>query len=132
MSKFNSTSFTASERETLRKIMLARRDMRHFLPNSTIDEKTLTSLMEAAHSAPSVGLMQPWRFIRIRNNVLRENIAKLVMDEIQHTSEAMDERKSEFMNLKVEGVRECAELIVVVNDYERRGQAEMCWSCKIS
>lgn len=114
VSASNSISFSAAERETLRKIMLARRDMRHFLPNSTIDEETLASLMEAAHSAPSVGLMQPWRFIHIRNEVLRENIAQLVMAEIQHTSEAMDERKSEFLNLKVEGVRDCAELIVVV------------------
>ena len=109
-----SISFSAADRETLHKIMLARRDMRHFLPNSKIDDEVLARIMEAAHSAPSVGLMQPWRFIHIKNKALRGNIAKLVEEEIQHTAEAMDERKAEFMTLKVEGIRDCAELIAVV------------------
>lgn len=107
-------TFSASDRETLRKIMLARRDMRHFLPNSSIDEEVLARIMEAAHSAPSVGLMQPWRFIHIKNSSLRENIAQLVAEEVQQTADAMNERKAEFMSLKVEGIRDCAELIAVV------------------
>lgn len=110
----DSISFSAADRETLHKIMLARRDMRHFLPNSKIDKDVLARIMEAAHSAPSVGLMQPWRFIHIKNKALRGNIAQLVEEEIQQTAEAMDERKAEFMKLKVEGIRDCAELIAVV------------------
>jgi len=70
--------------------------------------------MTAAHMAPSVGLMQPWRFIHIRNNTLRENIAQQVDEEIQHTANALSERKSEFLKLKVAGIRECAELIAVI------------------
>jgi len=69
--------------------------------------------MEAAHSAPSVGLMQPWRFIRISNKTLREEIASLVDKEIQNTANAMNERKAEFLKLKLEGIRDCAELIAV-------------------
>lgn len=70
--------------------------------------------MTAAHTAPSVGLMQPWRFIHIKDQRLRENIAHLVDEEIQQTAHAMGERKSEFLKLKVAGIRDCAELIAVV------------------
>ncbi|WP_243433151.1 nitroreductase family protein, partial [Pseudomonas sp. 71_D] len=38
-----------------------RRDMRHFTGGS-VEPQLLRRLLEAAHQAPSVGLMQPWRF----------------------------------------------------------------------
>jgi len=107
-------NFSNAERETLHKIMLARRDMRHFLPNSKVEDDVLIRIMEAAHSAPSVGLMQPWRFIHVKNASLRENIATLVDTEIQNTADVMNERKAEFLKLKLEGIRDCAELIAVV------------------
>jgi len=58
--------------------------------------------------------MQPWRFIRITDAALREKLAGVVESERQRTAAAMDQRKSEFMRLKVDGVRDCAELIAVV------------------
>ncbi len=110
----DSSHFSPADRKMLHEIMFARRDMRHFLTNSTIDEEVMVRLMEAAHCAPSVGLMQPWRFIRIKKKVLREDISKLVEQEIEHTVDAMGVRKTEFMKLKVEGMHDCAELIAVV------------------
>ncbi len=106
--------FSAEEREILYRVLAARRDMRHFLPQSVIDEDTLQRLLQAAHSAPSVGLMQPWRFIRVRDPALRGAIAALVEEERQLTAQALGERGAEFMRLKVEGIRECAELLAVV------------------
>ncbi len=114
MPQTDSLLFSAADRETLHNIIAARRDMRHFLPDRTIDDEVLIRIMKAAHSAPSVGLMQPWRFIHIKDKMLRENIARLADEEIQKTSDAMDERKAEFLKLKVAGIRECAELITVV------------------
>ncbi len=114
MPQSDSIHFSAAERETLHKIIAARRDMRHFLPGQTVDKDVLERIMTAAHMAPSVGLMQPWRFIHIRNKSLRENIAQLVDKEIQQTANALSERKSEFLKLKLEGIRECAELIAVI------------------
>lgn len=106
--------FSDEERETLYRVINARRDMRHFLPNTAVDEAVLQRLLQAAHSAPSVGLMQPWRFIRVRNPDLRMSIAALVDEERILTAHAMAEREQEFLRLKVEGLRECAELLVVV------------------
>ena len=110
----NTLHFTTTERDTLYSVLHARRDMRHFLPDSRIDDQVLLRLLQAAHSAPSVGLMQPWRFIRIRNPAMRQQIAGLVDSERLATAHTMGERDTEFMRLKVEGIRECAELFAVV------------------
>ena len=106
--------FSTEECEALYRVINARRDMRHFLPCTAVDEVVLQRLLQAAHSAPSVGLMQPWRFIRVSDMALREQIHALVDAERQLTAQALGEREVEFMRLKVEGVRECAELLVAV------------------
>lgn len=85
--------------------------MRHF-NSDAVDEALLMRLLEAAHHAPSVGLMQPWRFIRITNFALRKSIHALVEEERQRTAQELDERGQEFMRLKVESVMECGELLI--------------------
>ena len=106
--------FTAQERASLYRLIAARRDMRHFVPGATLDAGTLQRMLQAAHCAPSVGLMQPWRFVRIADAALRSALAQLVDDECRRTAEALGERGRDFRRLKVEGVRECAELLVAV------------------
>lgn len=88
-----------------------RRDMRHFLPDA-VDAAVLARLLEAAHRAPSVGFMQPWRFLRIADSELRRKIHALVEQERACTAQALGERSDEFMRLKVEGILECGELLV--------------------
>ena len=106
--------FSAEARDVLYRVIDARRDMRHFLPNTTITADVLQRMLAAAHKAPSVGLMQPWRFIRIADASMRQRIAELVEQERLATAQALGERDAEFMRLKVEGLRECAELLAVV------------------
>ncbi len=106
--------FSAGERDALYRVIAARRDMRHFLPDSEVDEAVLQRLLQAAHHAPSVGLMQPWRIIRISDLSVRQRISGLVDEERVLTAQALGERDAEFLRLKVEGIRECAELLVVV------------------
>jgi 5,6-dimethylbenzimidazole synthase len=97
-----------------------RRDMRHFIGGSVAPE-LLARLLEAAHQAPSVGLMQPWRFIRISDRSLRASIKAQVEAERLLTAEALGERSDDFMKLKVEGINDCAELLVaaLMDDRER-------------
>lgn len=104
--------FSAADRERLHQVIAARRDTRHFRRGAAVEPDTLQRLLLAAHRAPSVGLMQPWRFIRVRDSALRDSIAELVQAERRLTAEALGERADEFLRLKVEGVRECAELLV--------------------
>ncbi|KPV39073.1 cob(II)yrinic acid a,c-diamide reductase [Thiohalorhabdus denitrificans] len=105
------TAFSQPEIDAVYRAIEQRRDMRHFRPDP-VDPTVLRRLLGAAHRAPSVGFMQPWRFIRVTDPELREAIAGLVEEERRRTAEAMDGRKAEFLRLKVEGVREAGELLV--------------------
>ncbi|WP_028628978.1 MULTISPECIES: 5,6-dimethylbenzimidazole synthase [Pseudomonas] len=104
-------AFSPDERAAVYRAIAERRDMRHFSGGEVAPE-VLARLLEAAHHAPSVGLMQPWRFIRITLQGLRDGIHALVDAERISTAEALGERSDEFMKLKVEGIRDCAELLV--------------------
>jgi 5,6-dimethylbenzimidazole synthase len=90
-----------------------RRDMRHFCGGEVAPE-LLKRLLLAAHHAPSVGFMQPWRFIRITEQGLRQRLHECVEHERVQTADALGERSSEFMRLKVEGLLDAAELLAVV------------------
>jgi len=99
--------------------------MRHFLP-VPVETETLKRILQAAHQAPNVGLMQPWRFIRITERTLREKIHKLVDEERRLTAQAIGEyentaRMAEFLRLKVEGILDCGELIVATLCSKRDG-----------
>ncbi len=104
--------FSNDEIAAVYKVIAERRDIRHFLPDP-IEPELLARLLNAAHQAPSVGFMQPWRFIRISAQDLRTTIHRMVEQERINTAHALHEREDEFMRLKVEGVRECGELLVV-------------------
>ncbi|AFC85739.1 5,6-dimethylbenzimidazole synthase [Frateuria aurantia] len=104
--------FSDIERAAVYKAIHERRDMRHFLPDPIAPE-ILQRLLLAAHHAPSVGFMQPWRVIRITDPALRSALAAIVEQERLATAEALGERGNAFMKLKVEGLRECGELLVM-------------------
>jgi 5,6-dimethylbenzimidazole synthase len=104
--------YSQTERDAIYRVIYERRDMRHFSAG-TIDEKTLWKLLNAAHHAPSVGYMQPWRFIRISDQHIRQEIHALVEQERPKTAAALGSRGDDFMALKLEGIMECAELLVV-------------------
>ena len=107
-----SAVFTQQEIDSVYRVIRERRDVRHFV-SGTVDEAVIARLLQAAHQAPSVGYMQPWRFIRIASLDLREAIINMVEAERRNTAEALGERGAEFMRLKVEGIRECGALFVV-------------------
>ncbi|MDY0935968.1 5,6-dimethylbenzimidazole synthase [Pseudomonas viridiflava] len=104
-------AFNDVERAAVYRAIAERRDMRHFVGGSVAPE-LLARLLAAAHQAPSVGLMQPWRFIRISDPALRVRMQAQVEEERVRTAEALGERTDEFMKLKVEGINDCAEVLV--------------------
>ena len=103
--------YSDAERAAVYRAIYERRDMRHFL-SAPIAPEILTRLLDAAHHAPSVGFMQPWRFIRITCPNLRKAIHSLVVQERIDTAKALSEREDEFMKLKVEGILECGAVMV--------------------
>jgi len=107
----NKHSFSEEEKSAVYKAMRLRRDMRHF-NSKPLDPKLLNNILYAAHLAPSVGLMQPWRFIRVKDNNIRQQLHHIVEQERQITADALGDRKDEFSKLKVEGILSCSELLI--------------------
>lgn len=105
--------YPEAEIEAVYRVIRERRDMRHFLPDP-LPEGMLERLINAAHLGPSVGYMQPWRFIRITDQELRQHLHRLVMEEKELTAQALPSRNEEFYKLKIEGMLDCAELLAVV------------------
>lgn len=89
-----------------------RRDIREFVPGA-LPEGLLQRLYAAAHAAPSVGYMQPWRLLHIGDAALKTAMADIVEAERQRTAAALPSRAAEFLKLKVEGLRSCTEIVVV-------------------
>ncbi|OBG43270.1 5,6-dimethylbenzimidazole synthase, partial [Mycobacterium alsense] len=113
MAGVSEQAYSPEERRAVYRVISERRDMRRFAPDGVVSEDVLARLLQAAHAAPSVGLMQPWRFVRITDDALRRRIHALVDEERPLTAAALGDRAEEFMALKVEGILECAELFVV-------------------
>ena len=111
-------SFSDAEISAVYKAIALRRDMRHFRAGH-VPEDQLMRLLAAAHHAPSVGFMQPWRFIRVTSRALREQMHALVETERLATARALGEREDDFMRLKVEGLLDAGEVVVVALADER-------------
>jgi 5,6-dimethylbenzimidazole synthase len=108
----SSQAFAPAERDAVYRAIFERRDMRHFA-GGAVAPVVMRRLLTAAHHAPSVGFMQPWRFVRIASLELRQQLHQLVEQERVLTAQALGEREEDFMRLKVEGLLEAAELWVV-------------------
>ena len=96
--------------------MHARRDVRHFLTDP-LDEAEVERLLALAHSAPSVGLSQPWRFVRIETPALRERLAVHVDAQVESAGKVYrgDEDRL-YRSLKLHGLREAPVLFAVYCD----------------
>lgn len=116
-----------ADREAVYRAIRERRDMRHFAGGHVAPE-VLERLLRAAHHGPSVGFMQPWRFIRVSDPALRRRLHACVGAERLRTAEVMGDgtvqqadglalqgagRQAEFLRLKLEGILDAAELIAV-------------------
>ena len=112
------TPFTPDEAAAVYRAIRERRDMRHFC-GGTVASDVLQRLLIAAHQAPSVGYMQPWRFIRIQQADMRKRLHELFEAERIQTARALGQRESEFMQLKVQGVLDAAEVLVVTMAHGR-------------
>src|SRR6516165_6252837 len=90
-------AFSPQERKAVYRVISERRDMRRFMRGGVVGEDVLARLLQAAHAAPSVGLMQPWRFIRITDDSLRRRIHALVDEERPLTAAALGECAEVFV-----------------------------------
>jgi nicotinate-nucleotide--dimethylbenzimidazole phosphoribosyltransferase len=107
--------FSDPERAAVERAISERRDIRRFRPDPLPDE-ALTRLLEAAHWAPSVGLMQPWRFVIVRSEETKAAMQALAAKERLEQGAHFSERARQFLDLKIEGIREAPVSICVCCD----------------
>jgi 5,6-dimethylbenzimidazole synthase len=111
--------FDEIERQAVYRVIRERRDVRRgFLPEPLPDE-LLGKLLEAAHNAPSVGLMQPWRFIVVRDLDVRRSVHKIFLDANQKALASYEgERQQSYGVMKLEGILEAPQNLCIVCDSE--------------
>ncbi len=108
--------YEEAERETVHRVIAERRDVRRFRPD-TVPDDVLRRVLQAAHRAPSVGLMQPWRLIVIRDIATRTAVRRLAQRERLRQADRFDERTRQFLDQKVEGVVEAPLGVCVCCDH---------------
>lgn len=115
--------FSQDERAAIYRAIYERRDVRsQFLPDP-IAPGVLRRLLEAAHAAPSVGLMQPWNFLLVESAAQRQKI-RAAFETANHEAEGMfDGRKRQlYSELKLQGITDAPINICITCDRERGGK----------
>jgi 5,6-dimethylbenzimidazole synthase len=111
--------FSAVERDAVYRAIEERRDVRRGYLPEPLAEETLLRILAAAHRAPSVGLMQPWRFIVIRDRAVRAAVHANFLSSNEAACQTYEgERREQYSGLKLEGILEAPQNICVVCDPE--------------
>lgn len=102
-------------------IIESRRDVRAFR-SDPVPEDALRRILGAAHHAPSVGFMQPWNFIVVRDRVTKAAVkASFLEENARATAHYTGERGELYRPLKLEGIEEAPLNICVTCDRTRGG-----------
>jgi len=115
-------AFDSATCRALYRTILNRRDTRgDFLPDPVPPEK-LSRVLLAAHHAPSVGFMQPWDFLVLRDRDVRQRVHDLF---VKANAEAAmmfkGDRRDTYRSLKLEGILEAPLNICITCDRSRAG-----------
>ena len=118
------TPLPTDQRAGVYRAILTRRDTRgEFLPDPVSDAQ-LSRILVAAHHAPSVGYMQPWSFVLIRDMNVRRGVHDAFLK--AHAEAALmfsEDKRDTYRTLKLEGILEAPINICVTCDRDRAGPA---------
>lgn len=110
------TEFTDTFRDELELLMRLRRDVRRFLTDP-IDEAAFVRCLDLFQLAPSVGLSEPWRILRIQSAAARaaalKNFEAANADALAGYS---GEKAATYAGLKLSGMRDAPEQIAIYCD----------------
>ncbi|MCV9960611.1 5,6-dimethylbenzimidazole synthase [Pararhizobium sp. BT-229] len=117
------TAFSTEERAAVYRAIETRRDVRdQFLP-TLLPDAVIARLLAAAHSAPSVGFMQPWNFIVVRDEDRRRAVFEAFQRANEEAALMFDgAAQDKYRSLKLEGIRKAPVSICVTCDPTRGGK----------
>ncbi|MGW0845149.1 nicotinate-nucleotide--dimethylbenzimidazole phosphoribosyltransferase [Streptomyces sp. NPDC002787] len=112
-----------AERDAVLKVMRERRDIRNGFRGDPIPHDVLLRVLEAAHTAPSVGHSQPWDFVVIRSAETRRTMHELAQRQREAYAKSLPKgRAKQFKELKIEAILDTPVNIVVTADPTRGGR----------
>ncbi|GAA2571919.1 5,6-dimethylbenzimidazole synthase [Winogradskya consettensis] len=101
-----------------------RRDVRGQFTGAPIPAETLTRILTAAHAAPSVGLTQPWDFILINDEGVKNAFHTHVQQERKTFESTLDApTANRFATIKIDGILESTLSLAVTYDPTRGSPA---------
>ncbi|MET7654678.1 nicotinate-nucleotide--dimethylbenzimidazole phosphoribosyltransferase, partial [Streptomyces sp. NPDC005486] len=116
-------AYDDAEREAILKVMRERRDIRNGFRSDPIPHEVLLRVLEAAHTAPSVGHSQPWDFVVIRSADTRRAMHELAVRQRDAYAKSLPKgRAKQFKELKIEAILDTPVNIVVTADPTRGGR----------
>jgi nicotinate-nucleotide--dimethylbenzimidazole phosphoribosyltransferase len=112
-----------AEMEAVYRVIHERRDIRNdFLPDE-LPIEVLTRILEAAHTAPSVGFSQPWDFLVLRDEERRRAVHDLAARQRKAYAASLPKARAKaFAALKIEAILDTPVNIVVTCDPTRGGR----------
>lgn len=114
--------FGREARDAVYQAIHSRRDVRDQFLADPLPDDLVRRLLEAAHAAPSVGFMQPWSFILIRDDATKEKAhAAFLTANAEAAALFEDDQQVLYRSLKLEGIRKAPLSIVVTSDPDRAG-----------
>ncbi|MFF4342070.1 nicotinate-nucleotide--dimethylbenzimidazole phosphoribosyltransferase [Kitasatospora sp. NPDC001540] len=110
-------------REAVHQVIRERRDVRNGFRPDAIPHEVLIRVLEAAHTAPSVGYSQPWDFVVIRSAKTRRKMHELAERQREAYADSLPKgRAKQFKEIKIEAILETPVNIVVTADRTRGGR----------
>ncbi|MEV7217368.1 nicotinate-nucleotide--dimethylbenzimidazole phosphoribosyltransferase [Kitasatospora cineracea] len=110
-------------REAVHQVIRERRDVRNGFRSDAIPHEVLIRVLEAAHTAPSVGYSQPWDFVVIRSAKTRHKMHELAERQREAYADSLPKgRAKQFKEIKIEAILETPVNIVVTADRTRGGR----------
>jgi 5,6-dimethylbenzimidazole synthase len=114
--------FSAEAKEGVYHAIYGRRDIRSQFVGDPISEELLARILQAAHHAPSVGFMQPWNFIVIRDEGVRKAVHDAFCKANEEAAEMFsEEKRAAYCSFKLEGILESPVNICITCDRSRFG-----------
>lgn len=114
--------FSLQQRKAVYRAILTRRDVRGQFRPDPIPDDVLSRVLIAAHHAPSVGFMQPWSFLVLRDPGVRSQVHRLFLTaNAEAAAMFTGEEQSRYRTLKLEGIMEAPLNLCVTCDPDRAG-----------
>ena len=115
--------FSDHERDAVYRVIFERRDVRRNFLRKSISDDVLARILTAAHHAGSVGFMQPWDFVVIRQRATKQAVKQLFLKANEQAAMCYTGARADlYRSLKLEGIEEAPINIGVTCSRQRGGR----------